>query len=132
MSNPSKIKGTKLESMVRDYLRSVGIPAERMPAGAALDRGDIAGVQGWTIECKSYKDIATGIRNGLADLAREQANADTPYGAVIIKRPRVADPGAQLVVMELWQWASLLQMQENYRHLLHVHNLTTNPAGESA
>lgn len=129
MSNPQKNKGTRLESTVRDYLRSVGIPAERMPAGAKLDRGDLAGIPGWTVECKSYRNLAEGIRIGLADLEREQANADTPYGCVVLKRPRIADPGRQIVVMELWQWAALLQMQEGYHHLLHAHRLTNNPTG---
>ena len=112
MTNRAKAKGTAFESLVRDYLRGHGIPAERMPAGAANDRGDLAGVPGWTLELKNYADGARAVRDGLADLEREQAAADTPYGAVIYKRRGTTDPGRQLVVMELWQFVGLVKCQQ--------------------
>lgn len=109
MSNRSKAKGTAFESLVRDYLRGCGIPAERMPAGMALDRGDLAGVPDWTLQLKCYSDMVEAISKGLRQLTVQQANADTPYGAVIVKRRGTTDPGSQLVVMELWQLAAILQ-----------------------
>lgn len=115
MSNPAKSKGTAFESLVRDYLRTAGIPAERMPAGMKDDRGDLAGIEDWTIETKSYTDMLRAIREGLADLEREQANADTTYGAVIVKRRGKTDPGSQLVLFELWQLAALLVEQRRHR-----------------
>lgn len=113
MSARAKTKGTEFESMVRDFLRRHGFQAERIPAGAEHDRGDIAGVIGWTLELKNYTDTTRAIREGLADLEVEQENARTKYGAVIYKRRGVRDAGKQLVVMELDQWATLvLQSQE--------------------
>lgn len=108
MTNPAKRKGSAFEATVRDYLRSCGLPLERIPAGMKDDRGDLAGLPDWTLELKAYTDTTRALRDGFADLEREQANADTPFGAVITKRRGVTDPGRQLVHMELWQFAALL------------------------
>lgn len=128
MANPPKKKGTAFESLIRDYLKVSGFPnAERLSLTGALDRGDLTGVSPlWTLECKSYKNLTDGIRIGMADLDREQANANTPFGALIVKRPRVTDPGAQLVVTELWVFAALLKQQEQLHHLLTSNNTGSN------
>lgn len=110
MSNRAKAKGTAFESLIRDYLRGVGFPVERVPAGMAADRGDLSGLPGWTLELKCYpQDIGRAINDGFTDLAVEQANADTPFGAVIAKRRGKTDAGSQLVAMELWQFVALLR-----------------------
>lgn len=110
MSNPSRDKGLAYEAQIRDYLRSLGFSVERVPPGMREDRGDLSGLIDWTIQIKCYpRDLTSAIRVGLADLDTEQANAHTPYGALIVKRPRVTDPGSQLVVQELWQWGAVLQ-----------------------
>lgn len=112
MSNPAKAKGTAFESLIRDYLRGVGLAVERVPAGMAADRGDLNGIPGWTFELKCYpQDIKRAISDGLADLEVEQANADTPYGAVIAKRRGHTAPGEQLVVMELHQFVAALLLR---------------------
>lgn len=95
--------------MVRDYFRDLGFPCERIPAGMSGDRGDLSGIEGWTFQLRCYpNDVAGAISSGLADLAVQQANAGTPYGAGIAKRKGKSDPGEQLVFMELWQFAALL------------------------
>lgn len=109
MSTPSARRGASFERTVRDYLRSLGFPAERIPAGMTHDRGDISGIPGWTIEIKSYSNVQRAVSDGLADLEVEQANADTPHGLVVVKRRGVTDPGRQLAVLELWQWAGLVR-----------------------
>lgn len=109
MSNAAKKKGSTFESLIRDYLREIGFPVERVPAGMAADRGDLNGLPGWTLELKCYpQDIKRAITDGLADLAVEQANNDTPFGAVIAKRRGHTAPGEQLVILELHQFAALL------------------------
>lgn len=117
MTSRAKVKGSAFESLVRDYLRGAGIPAERIPAGMKDDRGDIAGVESWTLQVKCYADMQRAIRDGLADLEVQQANNDTPYGAVVVKRRGKADPGSQLVIIELWQLAALLLEQRNRRNV---------------
>lgn len=105
----AKRRGSRFEVSVVQYLRDHGFQAHRTLAGATVDRGDIAGVPDVTFELKAYSNVTRAVADGLRDLEVEQANADTPYGAVIAKRPRVTDPGRQLAVMELWQLVALLK-----------------------
>lgn len=109
MTNRAKAKGSAFERLVVDFLRAEGYQAHRTLAGARDDRGDISGVQDVTLELKSYSDVTRAISDGLRDLAVEQANNRTPFGAVIVKRPRVAEPSRQLAVMELGQLVVLLR-----------------------
>lgn len=96
-----KDKGTRAESAVRDFLRGHGFGAERMPAGAAADRGDLAGVPGWTLEVKDYADVARALREAIDELQVEQANAGTPHGAAVVKRARRSNPADWYFVMRL-------------------------------
>ncbi len=105
MSNPSKQKGTRFEREVADYLAEHGHPhAERMASRGALDRGDLTGVVGWVLECKATKTI--DLAGAMDEVAVEQANAGTRYGAAIVKRRRkpVADA---YVVLTLETFARL-------------------------
>lgn len=111
MTTPSKAKGDAFERLVVNYLRSnLGAHIDRGRAGASDDRGDVHGIQRWTLELKSYSNVATGLRNGLADLAVEQTNTQTPYGAVVLKRHGTQDPAKQLFVMELGQAVNVIQI----------------------
>jgi hypothetical protein len=96
-------KGNAFEGQVIvPYLRDqFGAHISRPRAGAAHDLGDIAGIPDWTFEVKNYVDVMRAVRDGLTDLAVEQANAGTGYGAVIVKRVGKTDPSRQLFVMEL-------------------------------
>lgn len=103
MTTRSARKGNHFEGQcIVPYLRDqFGPHISRPRAGAAHDLGDIAGIPDWTFEVKNYVDIARAVRDGLADLAVEQANAGTTYGAVIVKRVGKTDPARQLFVCEL-------------------------------
>lgn len=103
MTTPSARKGAHFEGQVIvPYLRDqFGPHLSRPRAGAARDLGDVAGVPDWTFELKAYTDLMRAVREGLADLAVEQANAGTTHGALIVKRRGVTDPAKQLFVMEL-------------------------------
>ena len=81
----SRDKGTRFESEVVDYLKERGFPhAERRALGGHRDRGDIAGVPGWMLECKAEQRIDWA---GYADeVRRQQEHAGTPNGAAVIKR----------------------------------------------
>lgn len=110
MTSPARNKGNAFERLIRDYLRDCGFPAERIPAGMTDDRGDIGGIPGWTLQLKCYpNNVQRAITDGLHDLTVQQANADTAYGAVIVKRRGTTDPGAQLFVCELWNAVPLLR-----------------------
>lgn len=88
MSHPSKAKGDRAELEVCKVLADLlGLPVRRkLGAGRADDTGDIAGIPETTIEVKNYTDTTRAITDGLADLEREQANAGTTFGAVLVRR----------------------------------------------
>jgi Holliday junction resolvase len=81
----SRQKGTRFESEVVGYLRENGHAAcERRALSGKNDRGDIAGVQGWTLECKAEKAISLA---GYVEEARAEAvNAGTANYAAVVKR----------------------------------------------
>lgn len=110
MSNAAKRKGSEAEAAVRDVLRGAGWGVERVPAGVAQDRGDLAGVPGWTFEIKSYTDVARAVREGVDELDVERENAGTPYGAAIVKRPRRTDPLHWYFVMPLGEAMPIVRL----------------------
>lgn len=100
----SHAKGASFERLVRNYFREEFGPHICSPrAGELYDRGDIAGVPGWTFECKINNRLDQAIYLGLGKLSIEQHNAGTPFGAVIAKRPRTTAPEEQLFVVPLGQ-----------------------------
>jgi hypothetical protein len=102
--NRQKAKGSAFERLVRDYLAE-SIPCERIPAGATLDRGDL-----WTpqcaIQCKAHRTLSLGA--WLKDTIHQQANANKPLHALVVKRKGTTAPGEQLVVMTLDQFRAIL------------------------
>lgn len=104
----AKQKGTRWESSVVNWLRENGVPhAERRALGGSRDRGDVAGIPGVVIECKS------AARHTLAawmDEARtERANDGAEVGVVFIKRAGKTSPGAGFVIMDGDQLLALLR-----------------------
>lgn len=110
MAHPSKAKGDRAELEVATLLSDLlGRTVRRkLGAGRTDDTGDLDGVDDWTLEVKSYRDFATGIREGLADATREQANAGTPHGAALIRR----HGGGWFVAQTLDQFAAVVLATE--------------------
>lgn len=98
MSHPSKRKGSDFEIKLEAYLQSCMLPAKRQPARGKLDEGDIHLGDLWVIEAKAEKSI--NLPGYLAELEVEMANAERPYGVVVVKR-RNHQIGRSYVVMEL-------------------------------
>jgi len=100
VANPSKVRGTKFESQVVEFLRTHGFPyAERRALGGANDKGDIAGVPGVVLECKSVKQIT--LSTFVDELDVEMRNAGVEVGAVVIKRRGTTDVGRAYAVMPM-------------------------------
>ena len=87
MSSAAKRKGTQGgEIPVVNWLKANGFPyAERRLAGSHLDRGDVAGVNGVTIEVKNHVrlDLSAWLKEQLLDGLREiskgeQLNVELP------------------------------------------------------
>jgi hypothetical protein len=107
MARASRRKGADHERAIVTWLRSRGRPhIERRIAGMNGDRGDLTGWPGVVVEAKNCKtwDVS-GWVNQLEDEILE-AGADT--GAVVIKPPRVVDPGRYYAVMTLERWEALM------------------------
>lgn len=114
MSNPSKQKGTRWETELVNYLRTAGFPAcERRALSGNSDRGDVAGIDGWTIEAKS----ATGINlAGWSDeTERERLVNQDPWGLLVIKR-RLKPASEAYAVMPMEAMAELMRMDQEGFH----------------
>jgi hypothetical protein len=102
-----KRAGARFEQQVVDYLIGHGFPyAERRVMGGTRDRGDIAGVIGWTLEAKSEQRL--DLAGAIGEAAVEAAHAETRWYATILKRRR-RPIGDAYVVLPLHLFADLLR-----------------------
>lgn len=90
MSNPSKAKGTSLETWTVRYLAWAlqDTRIDRMPLHGDHDQGDLAGVmfrgEKVCVECKDTRQPQ--YRKHWRELKVEMANMDTPYGVLVQHR----------------------------------------------
>jgi hypothetical protein len=96
--NASKRKGTAWESAVVTFLQENGVRhAERRALNGAKDRGDIAGIPGIAIECKSAARVELASWMDEAQAERDNDGADV--GLVWIKRRGKTNPGSGFVIL---------------------------------
>jgi len=105
MAHPNKIKGNGFERLVRDFLAAGGIPADRIPAGATIDRGDIW-VPGNTIQCKNVRLLA--LPSWWKDTLDQTAANNHRFGWIVHKRHGTTDPAKQWVTTDLTQLRAVL------------------------
>lgn len=103
--------GKALEKTTADYL-AAELKDDRIiprPAGAAIDRGDIANLrahgQHVTVECKNTRDWKPGT--WLKQAEKERVNDNALAGIVVAKRHGSADPGDQVVLMTMRDFVAL-------------------------
>ncbi|MFE2384456.1 PDDEXK family nuclease [Streptomyces misionensis] len=121
MTSRNKAKGSAWERAIVEHLRSAGWPfAERRLAGAAKDRGDIAGVVGVVIEAKN-----TASRNlaGWIDETEVERNNDGAWlGVVWHKRTGKASAADGYVTMTGAQFTELLARALDIQPALPINN----------
>lgn len=107
MTTTAKRKGDAAERELALILSDqLGMTIRRkLGAGRMDDEGDLDGLPGVTVECKNLRDIARGVREGVEDCVREQANAGTPYGVAFIRRPG----GRWVAVQTIEQWSAMFR-----------------------
>jgi hypothetical protein len=109
VSNPQKRKGTSWESAVRDWLnlRLPSLRVERIPAGATHDRGDLTGLPGIAVECKSVAriDLATIVN----EARREAGNVGPDVLPLAVIKRRGHGPANAYAVMPLDAWTALYE-----------------------
>lgn len=81
-----KLKGSRCEREVVEYLRGNGFPdaARAYGAGRADDHGDILGVPDFTLQVRNTNTI--DLAGGMNDAARQRDRARTRFAAVIHRR----------------------------------------------
>jgi hypothetical protein len=106
MTTAAQRKGDRAELELAARLTElIGTPVRRkLGAGRTDDAGDLDGVDGWCIQAKSYRDPVRAIRDGLAELDNQQANAGARYGAVMVRRPG----GRWIAVLDLDRFAEVV------------------------
>lgn len=108
MSSAAKRKGSQAERDVVAYLKANGFPyADRRVAGATLDKGDISGVLGVTIEIKNHARL--DLAGWLAELEVEMKNDSAWTGVVIHKRKGKGDVGEWYATLPVKVWLALLR-----------------------
>ena len=107
MSSKSKAKGSAAERAVVAYLKQWYPYVDRRLAGATLDKGDISGIPGVTIEIKNHSRI--DLVGWIAELETEMANDKAWTGTVIHKRKGKSDVGQWYATMPVSVWIELLR-----------------------
>lgn len=105
MVNRSKAKGTQFETLVTDFLRLKFPHARRATLTGNIDRGDVTGVPGLTVQCKNQKSVSLGA---WVDASKDQAaNACADFAVVVHKRVGKANASEQFATMPLGDFARL-------------------------
>lgn len=113
MSNPNKAKGSAAERAVCDYLNVRGVDAERVPAGATLDRGDIwVPDKNWpAIQVKNHARL--NLAGWIDDVTIQAVNAGRDTGIVVHKRRGKGNPGAWYVTLTLDDLVTLIERKQS-------------------
>ena len=107
MSSAAKRKGSAAERAVVEWLKANGYPyADRRLAGATLDKGDISGLPGVTIEIKNHAKL--DLAGWTAELEVEMKNDGAWTGTVLHKRKGKGDVGEWYATMPAKVWLALL------------------------
>ena len=107
MTSRNKAKGSAWERAIVEHLRAAGWPyAERRIAGAAKDRGDIAGVVGVVIEAKNT--ASRNLAGWIEETELERVNDNAWLGVVWHKRTGKTSAADGYVTMTGAQFTALL------------------------
>ena len=112
MSSAAKAKGSGAERDVVKYLKEEGfIYADRRLAGATLDKGDVSGIPGVTIEIKNHAKM--DLAGWTEELLVEMANDKAWTGVVWHKRRGRGKPADWYCTMPGYVYVALLKKAIN-------------------
>jgi Holliday junction resolvase len=109
VTNANKAKGSAAERASCDYLNSQGVEAERVPAGATLDRGDIwVPDKNWpAIQVKNHARL--DLAGWVDDVEIQAVNAGRENGIVIQKRRGKGNPASWYVICTLETFVTIME-----------------------
>ena len=107
MSSAAKAKGSGAERDVVKYLKQWFPYVDRRLAGATLDKGDISGIPGVTIEIKNHAKM--NLAGWTEELLTEMANDKAWTGVIIHKRIGKGDVGEWYATMPAKIWIELIR-----------------------
>jgi len=111
LSSAAKRKGSGAERDVVTWLKANGyLYADRRLAGATLDKGDISGIPGVTIEIKNHAKL--DLAGWIAELEVEMKNDGAWTGTVLHKRKGKGDVGEWYATMPAKVWLALLKQAD--------------------
>ena len=116
MSTYNKVKGTKFETDVLKFLRSLGHFAERLAKAGSSDEGDIVTIiagQTYILECKNRKkiDLPAFWQEAVKEsdnYAKARGMVASPPAFVVVKR-RNASIADAWVVQPLSEWINNIE-----------------------
>ena len=92
---------------MRDFLTSCGLPVFRLALHGSVDKGDLFGLDGWTIQCRDTAKL--DFAGAVDDAATQAANAQTPFFLAVVKRRRKG-VGQAYAVLPLFKLVELLAL----------------------
>ena len=107
MSSAAKAKGSGAERDVVKYLKEWFPYVDRRLAGATLDKGDVSGIPGVTIEIKNHAKM--DLAGWTEELLVEMANDKAWTGTVLHKRKGKGDVGEWYATMPAKIWIELIR-----------------------
>ena len=107
MSSTAKAKGSQAERDVVKWLKQWFPYVDRRLAGATLDKGDISGIPGVTIEIKNHAKM--DLAGWIEELIVEMTNDNAWTGVVIHKRKGRGTPAEWYASMPAQVWVELLR-----------------------
>ena len=107
MSSAAKAKGAGAERDVVAYLKEWFPYVDRRLAGATLDKGDVSGIPGCTIEIKNHAKM--DLAGWTEELLTEMGNDKAWTGVVWHKRKGKGSPADWYCTMPGHVWVELLR-----------------------
>jgi hypothetical protein len=107
MGSAAKAKGSGAERDVVKWLKEWFPYVDRRLAGATLDKGDISGIPGVTIEIKNHAKM--DLAGWLEELSTEMGNDNAWTGVVVHKRRGRGSPAEWYATMPAQVWVDLLR-----------------------
>lgn len=103
--------GARFERDLEKAFRHAGIPAGRPRQSRPVDVGDLHIADDVVVQAKAWRNLAQGVREGVAGSQAQKRRAHRPIGVAIVKKPDEPILDA-VVAMPLRDFIALLKSRE--------------------